>query len=156
VKSNHRRWRWLVTALAAGLCTVTIAAADDPTRARLQYLQHCAGCHLADGSGEPAKGIPSMRGPLGLFLTVPGGREFIVQVPGVMNSPLSDADTANLMNWLLPTLTADTLPPGTAPYTTAEIARLRSTRPVDVMAVRAELMSRLHEASSKPGAAVRR
>ncbi|MCG3190068.1 MAG: hypothetical protein LKCHEGNO_02669 [Burkholderiaceae bacterium] len=138
--------RWLVAAL--GAISIAAAAAGDPTRARLQYLQHCAGCHLADGSGEPAKGIPSMRGPLGLFLTVPGGREFIVQVPGVMNSPLSDSDTANLMNWLLPAVTADTLPAGTAPYTTAEIARLRGTRPVNVMAVRAELMHRLQQSAA--------
>lgn len=152
MKSTHRRW--LVAGL--GVIAINAAAAGDTKRAQVQYMQHCAGCHLADGSGEPAKGIPSMRGQLGLFLTVPGGREFIVQVPGVMNSPLSDADTANLMNWLLPAITANTLPAGTAPYTTAEIARLRSTRPVDVMAVRAELMSRLHEGASKPAPAVRR
>lgn len=122
------------------------AASPDDSRARVQYLHHCSGCHLADGSGSPAKGIPSMRGVLGQFLKVPGGREFIVQVPGVMNSPLSDRDIANLMNWLLPALSADTLPTPASPYTAAEIARLRQSRPADVMAVRASLLNRMREA----------
>ena len=56
------------------------------------------GCHLADGRGAPEQGVPSMRGLAGRLLTLPGGREYLVQVPGVMNSGLSDADTARLMN----------------------------------------------------------
>ena len=146
--------RWVVAGF--GAITIGASAADDAARAHMQYLHHCAGCHLADGTGEPAKGIPSMRGQLGLFLTVPGGREFIVQVPGVMNSPLSDRDTANLMNWLLPTITADTLPANTAPYTAEEIARLRATRPLDVMAVRATLVNQLEVKAGEHGSAARR
>ncbi|MET3604484.1 hypothetical protein ABIC99_002300 [Sphaerotilus sulfidivorans] len=80
------------------------------------------GCHLADGRGAPEQGVPSMRGLAGRLLTLPGGREYLVQVPGVMNSGLSDADTARLMNWLLPQVSAETLPPGTLPYDAAEIA----------------------------------
>lgn len=152
MKLNGRHGRWL----AAGLAAIAIGAsgapgADDAKRARLNYLHHCAGCHLADGSGAPSQGIPSMRGPLGRFLAVPGGREFIVQVPGVMNSPLSDGDTAQLMNWLLPAVTAETLPPGTAPYSAEEIARLRRSRPLDVMAVRAELVRRMPAGVVDPG-----
>ena len=130
------------------MATVAMAAAASPdaSRARVQYLHHCSGCHLADGSGAPAKGIPSMRGVLGQFLKVPGGREFIVQVPGVMNSPLSDHDIANLMNWLLPALAADTLVASPSPYTADEVARLRQSRPADVMGVRALLLNRMREA----------
>lgn len=154
MKVNGRHGRWL----AAGLAAIAIGAsgADDGARARLNYLHHCAGCHLADGSGAPSQGIPSMRGPLGRFLAVPGGREFIVQVPGVMNSPLSDGDTAQLMNWLLPALTVETLPPDTAPYSAEEIARLRRTRPLDVMAVRAELVRRMPTSAADPGPAASR
>jgi mono/diheme cytochrome c family protein len=128
-------------ALAAG----GAAAAGDEARARLQYLQHCSGCHLVDGSGSPTKGIPSMRGMLGRFLEVPGGREFIVQVPGVMNSALRDADVANLMNWLVPAVSAATLPAGFQPYTAQEIARLRSSRPADIMAFRARLVREMKD-----------
>ena len=121
------------------------AAAGDEARARLQYLQHCSGCHLVDGSGSPTKGIPSMRGMLGRFLQVPGGREFIVQVPGVMNSALRDAEIANLMNWLVPAVSAETVPAGFQPYTAQEIARLRNSRPADIMAFRARLVREMKD-----------
>ena len=137
--------RHLVSACMA-IVAMAAAASPDDSRARVQYLHHCSGCHLVDGSGAPAKGIPSMRGALGQFLKVPGGREFIVQVPGVMNSPLSDRDVANLMNWLLPALAPENLVASTAPYTADEIARLRQSRPADVMAVRALLLNRMREA----------
>jgi len=130
---------------AALLAAGGAAAAGDEARARLQYLQHCSGCHLVDGSGSPTKGIPSMRGMLGRFLQVPGGREFIVQVPGVMNSALRDADVANLMNWLVPAVSAATLPAGFQPYTAQEIARLRSSRPADIMAFRARLVREMKD-----------
>ncbi len=112
-------------------------------QARLHYMQHCMGCHTPDGSGAPEKGIPSMRDMLGKFLAQPGGREFIVQVPGVMNAALSDAEVAQLMNWLLPQVSAASLPADTRPYTGAEIARLRQNRPLDVPATRQALVARM-------------
>lgn len=126
--------------LGLALCTGAACAADGPAKARLQYLQYCVGCHGMDGSGAPTKGVPSMRGTLGRFLQQPGGREFIVQVPGVMNSPLSDRDIADLMNWLLPQVSAPTLPASLAPYEASEISRLRASRPVDVPAQRQRLI----------------
>ncbi|NDY91245.1 c-type cytochrome [Ideonella livida] len=128
----------------AGAQAVAPALALTPrqvAQSRLHYMQHCMGCHLADGSGAPDKGIPSMQGALGRFLAVPGGREFIVQVPGVMNAALTDAEVAQLMNWLLPQVSVSTLPPDTAAYTAAEISRLRQTRPLDVPAARAALVA---------------
>ncbi len=122
---------------------MSAVAAPDAARARLQFLHHCSGCHLADGKGSPAYGIPPMPGVLGRFLHVRGGREYIVQVPGVMNTSLSDADIANLMNWLLPTVSAATLPASFEPYTAEEIAQLRLSRPLDVIARRAQLIDGL-------------
>jgi mono/diheme cytochrome c family protein len=127
-------------ALGLALWAGTAAAADPSARAQLSYLHHCVGCHGMDGGGAPDKGVPSMRGTLGRFLQVPGGREFIVQVPGVMNTPLSDRDVATLMNWLLPKVSGDTLPPGLRPYDGEEIARLRTSRPSDVGAARQRLI----------------
>ena len=66
-----------------------------------------------------------------------------VQVPGVMNSPLNDAEVAALMNWLLPAVSAQTLPAGLAPYTADEVARLRAARPADVLGTRRRLMQAL-------------
>jgi mono/diheme cytochrome c family protein len=138
--------RLLVVGGLLGVAASAVAGND--LRARLQYIQRCSGCHLVDGTGSPAKGIPSMRGTLGEFLAVAGGREFIVQVPGVMNSGLGDADVAALMNWLLPTVSHETLPASFAPYTAEEIARLRTSRPTDILAVRAALRAKMRD---RPG-----
>ena len=132
--------------MPVGAQAVAPALAQTPrqaAQARFQYMQHCMGCHLPDGSGAPEKGIPSMHGMLGRFLQVPGGRAFIVQVPGVMNASLNDAEVARLMNWLLPQVSATTLPADTAPYTAEEIRQLRQTRPTDVPATRAALVAHL-------------
>ena len=67
---------------------MTSPPSREAVQSRFNYMQHCMGCHLPDGCGAPDKGIPSMRDMLGQFLAVPGGRAFIVQVPGVMNSAL--------------------------------------------------------------------
>ncbi|MEP7280349.1 MAG: cytochrome c [Rubrivivax sp.] len=132
--------------LAALLLALPAAAAQDAVRARTHYIHHCTGCHLMDGRGVPSKGIPSMRNTLDRFLKVQGGREYIVQVPGVMNSPLNDGDIANLMNWLLPYVTADGQLQGMQPYSAEEIASLRKTRPVDVDGTRRHLVSGLRAA----------
>jgi len=132
--------------LAALMQTLPATAAQDAVRARSNYIHHCTGCHLMDGSGVPTKGIPSMRNTLDRFLQVKGGREYIVQVPGVMNSALNDGDIANLMNWLLPYVTPSGLAPGIRPYSAAEIAGLRNSRPVDIDGTRRRLVSELRKA----------
>lgn len=145
MKPLPRRAAWGAgLALAAGLaCADAPPAPMNAAKARLHYIHHCIGCHRMDGSGLPASNVPSMRGALGRFLQVPGGREFIVQVPGVMNSALNDAEIARLMNWLLPTVSAPTVPADTPPYTADEVARLRQLRPADVMATRRALSEAL-------------
>ncbi|WP_246465396.1 c-type cytochrome [Novosphingobium jiangmenense] len=94
-------------------------------RVEIDYALHCQGCHLADGRGMAGK-VPDFRDSLGRFLEVPGGRAYLVQVPGVATSRLDDDGTARLLNWLI----ARVGPPRTcraAPFTTAEVARLRRT-----------------------------
>lgn len=125
------------------LMVLAPVAQADPGKARLNYLQYCSGCHQMDGTGLPASDVPSMRGTLGKYLRIAGGREYIVQVPGVMNSPLRDSEIADLMNWLLPVISATSLPDRTAPYTAEEIGRLRQSRPVDILDVRRHLQTSL-------------
>ncbi|WP_077035531.1 hypothetical protein [Pelomonas sp. KK5] len=128
--------------LLAGL-VLAFGAAEAGERAQLQYIQYCSGCHLPDGTGSPAKGIPTMRGTLGRLLQLDGGRAYIVQVPGVMNSPLNDREVAAVMNWLVPVMSPAASNPA---YTPEEIARLRASRPADIPALRRELIARGHAA----------
>ena len=114
----------------------------DATRAQSNYMLNCQGCHLADGSGLPGS-VPSMRGIVGSFLTVPGGRDFLVQVPGSANSPLSDADLAELLNWILTTMSAGQLAPGFQYYTATEVHNLRQHTLLDVAQVRLGLVAKM-------------
>lgn len=107
------------------------------------YIVHCAGCHGMDGSGHPEHGVPDMRGALGSFLHLRAGRAFLVQVPGVNNAGLDDAQIAALTNWMVARFSAATAPPGWAPYAADEVAAMRRDRPVDVAATRAALVEQL-------------
>lgn len=111
-------------------------------RAKSNYMLNCQGCHLADGSGLPGS-VPSMKGFVGGFLNVPGGRDFLVQVPGSANSPLSDADLAELLNWVLTTMSAEQLAPDFRYYTEAEVRQLRQHTLVNVADVRSKLVAKL-------------
>ena len=64
------------------------------------WTLNCQGCHRLDGSGSDGT-APSLAGTVAKFLWVPGGREYLIRVPGVATSPLSDADLAEVMNCML-------------------------------------------------------
>lgn len=123
-------------------------AAADP---EADYLLHCRGCHGPDGAGAPG-GVPAFGGQLGKFLSVPGGREFLVRVPGSAQAPLDDARLATLLTWMLRTFSANDLPPGFAGYTGAEVARVR--RPLtDVSGTRSRLIDAIAAAESRTASA---
>jgi hypothetical protein len=83
--------------------------------------------------------VPDMR-RLGQFLRLPGGREFIVSVPGVMGSGLSDADVAAVTNWVLATIAPGSAPEGMRPYDAEEVKRARARPLVDVASERQRLL----------------
>ena len=112
----------------------------------VNYQLRCMGCHLADGSGQPGR-VPSIRRSLVLFSASAAGRDYVVRVPGVAQSPLSDEDTAALLNWMAKNLSDLKLPPGFADYSAAEIHGLRDRPLVQVGALRARL---LKAAATKP------
>ena len=110
-------------------------------RARVDYMLNCQGCHLP--KGDAAGDVPRMRGFVGNFLKVPGGREFLVQVPGSANAALSDARLAELLNWMLLEISRDELPADFRPYTATEVGAYRSTPLADVLATRVELIQKI-------------
>ena len=124
------------------LAATTHAVADAPVdaeRARLNYMLNCQGCHLPDGAGvEDA--VPRMNGFVGNFLHVPGGREFLVRVPGSANAALDDAALAELLNWILMTMSPAELPSSWVPYTANEVGALRAVPLREVEQVRARLV----------------
>ena len=109
---------------------VTPEAAHDAARAQTRFMLHCQGCHLPGGEGIPGV-VPRLNAYVGNFLRVPGGREYLVRVPGSANSTLDDEALAQLLNWLLVSMSREQLPAAWHPYTGAEIARLRALPPLE-------------------------
>lgn len=110
------------------------AAAEAP---RVLYLLHCQGCHRADGSGLPGA-VPSLVG-VARFATRPEGRAYLIGVPGSAQAPLSDAELAQVLNWLLAKFGPAEEAARVARFDAAEVARAR-TPLADVAAVRAGLL----------------
>jgi hypothetical protein len=132
-----------VAAIALSWAAVNVAWSYQPI---VNYQLRCMGCHLADGSGQPGR-VPSIRRTLVLFSATPLGRDYVARVPGVAQSPLSDEDTAALLNWMARNLSDLKVPPGFADYSAAEVQSLRGHPLVRVSALRARL---LRAAAAKP------
>ncbi|PCJ70481.1 MAG: cytochrome C [Rhodobiaceae bacterium] len=111
-------------------------------RARADYMVHCQGCHVQDGSGFPGK-VPDLRATLPLLISVEGGRAFLVRVPGSSQSALSDAGLAGVLNWMITNLTEGEEITGFTPYQPEEVTRYRATRLDDVFATRDALIGHL-------------
>lgn len=110
--------------------------------ARKLFILHCAGCHGQDGlgSGPTGKsGVPDLH-LMGALLRVPGGREFLIQVPGVMGSGLDDAQVAAVSNWMLERFVPLAQRTNTAPYTPADVRQARLRPLTDVMRTRQALL----------------
>ena len=112
-------------------------------KAHFDYLMNCQGCHGPDGAGNAKREVPTLD-DVDRFLKLPEGREFLIRVPGMSRSPLSDADLANLANWMMQEFGgADGTMPF-EPFEEAEVAGLRNNPIVDgVVEHRAKLVARL-------------
>lgn len=144
-----------VGALGAGSCpTPVVATADIPVLndTQVTYLERCGGCHGIQGHSAPGE-VPSLRGQVRYFLCLPEARAYLIQLPSVARSPLSDSEVAELMNFVVFELggtagahTADTR------FTAAEVQALRK-RPlneVSLASYRATLVDRLIERCGAP------
>ncbi len=130
------KFRAIVLAAAAALLLIPTLSLADP---RLDYILNCQGCHGADGGGATGA-VPDLRGQMATFLRVPGGREYLVRVPGTSQSELNDARIAGLLNWMLQQFSPEQMPPAFSPYSEAEVARVRRPPLTDVAGVRRQLV----------------
>lgn len=106
------------------------------------YTLNCWGCHKPHAEGIPGT-VPRLADSMADFLQVPGGREYLVEVPGVAASSLSDAEIAQVLNWLLATFNKAETPPDFKPYTAAEVAKYRPHQLIRITETRDDLVRRL-------------
>ena len=121
--------------------TILVSAPALAYEPRINYMLQCQGCHGPDGRGEPGH-VPSIRSTLAPLSRFPAGRRYLLQVPGVALSALSDQDLASLLNWLMPAF-GGVKPERFRAFTAAEVARYRHQPLVEISATRARLMRRL-------------
>lgn len=131
-----------ISAVAAAMlalhATARIARADPPDQ---MYMLNCWGCHRPNGEGIPGT-APPLKGAAD-FLRVPGGREYLVSVPGVALSSLDNQQVADVMNWILRSFSKDRLPADFKPYGAEEIAKVRTTHMLDIKTARANLVTEM-------------
>ena len=124
------------TLVAAGLLWTGPAAAEQAETerlARLDYMLHCQGCHMADGSGVEGT-VPPLPGEVGKYIYSPEWRDYLVQVPGASQALIDDEALARLMNWIVRNFDPDNAK-DLKPYEAAEVGRLRRqpvTNPTEV------------------------
>ena len=76
-----------------GLPELTVAQSD--------YVEHCSGCHGMQGNSAPAE-IPVLRDRVGYFMCTQQGREYLIRLPNVAYSAISDnQELADMMNFVV-------------------------------------------------------
>jgi hypothetical protein len=121
------------------LLAVADGALADASRAQRNYLLHCMGCHGEAGLGLEGH-VPSFRDTLVKISASPRGRDYVLRIPGVTQTALEDAQTAEVLNWVITTFGAADAARKIAPFTAAEIARARKDPLLEVAATRDALL----------------
>jgi mono/diheme cytochrome c family protein len=131
--------RPLLASVATALALTAPAFAEPAAQL---YTLNCWGCHLPHAEGIPGT-VPRLANSMGNFLNLPEGRAYLVQVPGVANSPLNDQQIADVLNWMLVTFSKQELPKDFKPYTLDEIRTYRPHPILNVKDARRELVKKL-------------
>jgi hypothetical protein len=93
-------------ALAAALLLDAGLAQAEPALPRLttpqsDYVEHCSGCHGMQGNSAPAE-IPVLRERVGYFMCTPEGRDYLIRLPNVAYSAITDnQQLADMMNFVV-------------------------------------------------------
>ena len=127
-------------ALLAMLLVLSAAPAAAETSAHGLYMLHCSGCHGRDGAGSKVGRVPPFAGVVGHFAKEAEGRRYLVLVPGVASSGLSDAETARVLNYVLDAWGGNASLRGYAP---SEVTAIRASRVDDIVALRGKIVGDL-------------
>ena len=135
-------------AAAIALCAAGSARAaslPELTTPQSDYVEHCSGCHGMQGNSAPAE-IPVLRDRVGYFLCTPEGRDYLIRLPNVAYSAITDhQELAEMMNFVVFGLGGRSAPKGARPFTAAEVARLRgkALATQSLIAARAQVVAKM-------------
>ncbi len=130
-------WRYVITAvLALGACR---AQAHHPEQ---DYVLFCMGCHGPQAQGIPGR-IPPLAHRIARFMQAQAPRVYLLQVPGVSGSALTDEQIAGVLNWLAEHFDREHLTAEVSLFTTEEVARWRHIPLADVSATRRRVLAEI-------------
>ena len=115
---------WLSTACLMWVMPALHAAPGNPPR--VDFMLECQGCHRPGGIGMPEIRLPILKGHVSKFLHSAEGRAFLLRVPGVAQSSLSDDRLAAVMNWMVNEFDPEHLPVDFKDYDGEEVAKWRA------------------------------
>jgi mono/diheme cytochrome c family protein len=115
-------------------------AGADAARAHQNYLIHCMGCHGEAGRGLEGH-VPPFQQSLARIAASARGRDYMLRIPGVTQSTLDDAQTAEVLNWALAKFGNPDATKKIAPFTAAEVGRARAAPLLEVTATRGALLA---------------
>lgn len=125
----------------AAACATLLAMPAGADTARVDYILHCSGCHGMAGMGAPDGGIPPFPDSVGQIAALDFGRTYIMHVPGVITTDMSDARIAAVTNYIL-----DHWADGENHFTADEVTRRRALPVPDIVAARREVVRQLDAA----------
>ena len=141
--------------LAIAAAPPTMAPPPYPREMNLpqsDYVEHCGGCHGIQGDAAPAN-LPTLRGRVGWFMCTPEGRTYLLHLPNVARSRITDNDQlADLMNFMVFGLGGSSVPKDAKPFNGAEVAheRLSPLTSVSLAKTRATLVDSLIKRCGAP------
>ncbi len=131
---------WAAAVLMCGAVAPAVAGQTGELSARANYILHCSGCHRLDGLGAIEGGIPTFPGSVAHIAGNDKGRTYILHVPGVTSTNLSDAALAEVLNYILDRWGGDS-----PPFTAEEVTRRRAEPVADVVDFRREVVRELRQ-----------
>lgn len=84
--------------------------------------------------------MPTLIDEPGVIAGLPGGREYLIRIPGVAQAGLPDEKLAEVLNFMLQTFSPGTTPAGFRPFTAEEVGEARQQVLIDPLRRRAEII----------------
>ncbi len=125
--------------LALGMLVGHAEPATGANPPDVDFMLECQGCHRPGGVGWPGM-VPRLDGQVSKFLHSAEGRAYLIRVPGVAQSALSDERLAAVLTWVVRTFDPVHLPAGFTAYSAAEVGRWRREIVRNVSAVRLRIL----------------
>lgn len=123
---------YLVSGALAFMAAAPVTAQE--RSAWQNYILRCTGCHGLSGEGTEIGGVPSFIDSIGIIANEEIGRTYLMHVPGVVNSSLSNREIADVMNFVIKTWSD-----GAPPFDEAEVIERRRVEVPDVVKLRREI-----------------